>query len=172
MYLIISASLNSKSRSRILAKQAEQHLQKMGKEVQFLDLRDTPLPFCDGEGSYGAENVSLISEAVRNAEGILVATPIYNYDVNAALKNFVELSSRAWTDKVVGFMCAAGGSGSYMSIMSLAASLMLDFRCLILPRFVYVTGESFREQELNDPDVEERLEDLVNTTIRIAEALQ
>jgi FMN reductase len=38
-------------------------------------------------------------------------------------------------NKVVGFLCAAGGKSSYMSVMRLANSLMLDFRCLIIPHF-------------------------------------
>ena len=68
-------------------------------------------------------------------DAIVVAVPIYVYDTNAAIKNFVDLSGRAWTDKPVGFLCAAGGPSSYMAILGLANSLMLDFRCLIVPRF-------------------------------------
>ena len=34
---------------------------------------------------------------------------------------------------------------SYMSVMAYANSLMLDFRCVIIPRFVYATGSAFAE---------------------------
>lgn len=43
---------------------------------------------------------------------VLVAAPIYNFDVSAAIKNLVEQTGRAWTDKVVGFLCSAGGRAS------------------------------------------------------------
>ena len=60
----------------------------------------------------------------------------------------------------MGFLCAAGGKGSYMSIMSLANSLMLDFRCIVLPRFVYVTGESFEGDRLADPKIDQNIQEL------------
>ena len=74
-------------------------------------------------------------------------------------------------EKVVGFLCAAGGKGSYMSVMSLANSLMLDFRCLILPRFVYSVGEDFEEDEVTDPKVKERVMELAKELDRICVAL-
>jgi len=87
----------------------------------------------------------------------MLATPVYNYDVSAAAKNMVELTGSAWEDKVVGFLCAAGGMGSYMSVMSFANSLMLDFRCLIIPRFVYATGDSFTGDKVTDTKVAKRI---------------
>jgi len=72
---------------------------------------------------------------------------------------------------VVGFLCAAGGKGSYMSVMSLANSLMLDFRCLIIPRFVYSTGEDFEEGEVTDPNVGDRVGELAKELDRICMAL-
>ena len=73
---------------------------------------------------------------------MIVAAPVYNYDVSASAKNMIELTGNAWEDKMVGFLCAAGGMSSYMSVMAYANSLMLDFRCVIIPRFVYATGDT------------------------------
>jgi FMN reductase len=58
-----------------------------------------------------------------------------------------------------------------MSVMSLANSLMLDFRCIIIPRFVYSTGEAFDGEKVVDPDLEERINDLVIEINRIRLAL-
>ena len=44
------------------------------------------------------------------ATTILIAAPVYNYDVGAAVKNLIEHTGDAWTDKTVGFMLAAGMS--------------------------------------------------------------
>ena len=69
-------------------------------------------------------------------------------------------------------MLAAGGAGSYMSSMSFANSLMLDFRCLIVPRFVYTTGESFEGNSLADEDIESRMSLLVEETLTLSDALK
>jgi hypothetical protein len=69
---------------------------------------------------------------------------------------------------VVGFLCAAGGSASYMSIMSFANSLMLDFRCLIIPRIVYATSSDFTDGRLSSPIVQERVRELAIASTRIS----
>ncbi len=172
MFLVLSASLNPGSRSRILANHCRQLLQSAGRDVRWFDLADTPLPFCDGASAYGDPNVIELGSLIESAEAILVASPVYNYDVNAALKNAIELTGKKWTGKVVSLMLAAGGSGSYMSAMGIANSLMLDFRCHIVPRFVYATGESFEADQLADEDIQSRVELLVNETLHLADALQ
>jgi FMN reductase len=83
----------------------------------------------------------------------------------------VELTGSAWEDKVVGFLCAAGGMGSYMSVMSFANSLMLDFRCLIIPRFVYATGDSFDGDKLIDTKVAKRIDQVVADLVRVTKGV-
>jgi hypothetical protein len=66
-------------------------------------------------------------------------------------------------------ICAAGGGSSYMSVMGLANSLMLDFRCLIIPRFVYAKGDDFASQKPTAA-LTERLDALVTASTRIRNA--
>ena len=63
--------------------------------------------------------------------------------------------------RTVGFLCAAGGQRSYMSILSFANSLLLDFRCWIVPRFVYAIGSDFEDQLLTNQEVSHRLDQLL-----------
>ena len=170
-YLIIGASLHPKSHSQILAEQAQQLLKARGKDAQWLDLREISLPICDGSKAYSDPAIPPLAQAVAEAEAILVATPIYNYDVNAVIKNFLELTGKSWQEKTVGFLCAAGGQGSYMSVMPFANSLMLDFRCLIIPRFVYATGDAFTEGTLVDETIKTRLAELVDRLVDVTTAL-
>lgn len=170
MYLVISCGLRPESRSRTLARIARNRLQQDGVEVEWLDLQDHELPFCDGGACYADPTVHAVAEKVSAAQGILMASPIYNYDVSGAAKNLIELTGRAWADKVVGFLCAAGGSGSYMSVMGIANSLMLDFRCLILPRFVYASETAFKDDQLADEDVENRIHHLAAELVRLTRA--
>lgn len=165
-FLVISSSLNSQSKSAILALEAMKHLQAQGKTVEWVDLRDVELPHCDGEKAYGHPNVAKMAAKIKEASCILVAVPIYNYDCGAAAKNLLELTGKAWTEKTVGFLCAAGGKSSYMSIMGFANSLMLDFRCLIIPRFVYTDGSAFKESQIIDKEISERIEQLVAAAIK------
>ncbi len=171
-YLVISCSLNPESRSRILAKNAQNRLEGLNEKTIWLDLAERDLPMCDGGSVYSLPAVSEMGKLVREADGILLAGPVYNYDLNAAAKNFIELTGSAWQDKVVGFLCAAGGDGSFMSPMSFANSLMLDFRCMVIPRFVYASSTSFSDTGDVVPEIKERIDELADMLVKIAKALK
>jgi len=169
--LILSCSLHPESRSRLLAEAARECLNtRTDASCDLVDLRDFPLPHCDGDVAYAHPHVTDLSARIEGSDAILLATPIYNYDVNAAAKNVLELTGQAWTGKVVAFLCAAGGKSSYMSIMGFANSLMLDFRCLIIPRFVYAEGDAFTDDAVSDAGVRERLDEICERAVALAKA--
>src|SRR6202030_481801 len=166
-YLIVSGSLRSNSRSRAMALFLTDCYQSEGIAAQMIDLRGMPLPFCDGESAYDHQSVPALSKVISAARVVIIATPIYNFDASAALKNLIELTGSSWEDKVVGFLCAAGGPTSFISVMSFANSLMLDFRCLIIPRIVYATSEDFTDGQLSSSIVQDRIRGLAQASVRI-----
>jgi len=163
--LILSCSLNPNSKSHEMAKTLLGHFHQNHEEAELLCLRDFSLPHCDGESAFEHDVVKTLADKIRDASGITLSSPIYNYDVNAATKTVIELTGKAWSDKIVGFLCAAGGHGSYMAITPMANSLMLDFHCLIIPRFVYATGNAFSDNKLVDTSVLTRIEELAKIHI-------
>src|SRR5438067_12018455 len=171
-YLIISTSGNPDSNSRRMGRIAFRHLEKSKVDCQWLDISELDLPLCDADVCYTKPGSQKVSKLIKAADGILLATPIYNYDVSATAKNLVELTGSAWEEKVVGFLCAAGGMSSYMSVMAFANSLMLDFRSVIIPRFVYATGAAFEGDDLKDKEVGQRITELADELVRFTEALR
>ncbi len=171
--LIFSCSLNPASRSGQLAKLALEDARAAGAEAELITLGALNLPVCDGDGVYSNPAVTELTDKIRAARGVILALPVYNYGVNAAAKNLLELTGDAWTGKIIGFICAAGGAGSYMSVMPFANSLMLDFRCVITPRFVYATSHDFADEQLaEDGELRRRLRGLTRDVTHFAEALE
>ena len=166
-YLVISTSLRKGSRSKIMAKALSDTIS----DVEFFDLQNNPLPMCDGDKCYDLPEVIDFREKVKNAKGIIMAIPIYNFNVSSGAKNIIELGGKMLYDKVFGFICAAGGKSSYMSVMSFANSLMIDYRCFIIPKFVYALKSDFDGVEITSSDIKERISELGNDLIRISEAL-
>ena len=77
---------------------------------------------------------------------------------------------------LVGFLCAAGGKSSYMSVMNCANNLMLDFRTIIVPRFVYANGSDFGDDReptmyVSSDKIQERIKELADTTVKMTQAL-
>ena len=139
--------------------------------VEFFDLQDNTLPMFDGDECYDLPEVLEFREKVKNADGIIMATPVYNFNVSSGAKNIVELGGSMLYDKIFGFMCAAGGRNGYMSVMSLANSLMLVFRCYIIPKFVYATKHDFENGKITNSDIKERIKELGTELIRVSKAL-
>lgn len=174
--VVISCSLHPQSRSHVLARAAQDDLLNLGIDVQLIDLRDQELAFADGVHASKAPDAQALATAIRDTSAVLLAMPIYNWDVNAAAKNLLEVTSRAWDRKVVGFLCVAGGQSSYMSVMGLANSLMLDFRCIIMPRYIYATGGDFGDDRqptmfISSETIRSRVTELAETTATLASVI-
>jgi len=169
-FLVISCSLSPQSRSRVLARAVYDFLCR-DVEADYLDVRDMRLPFCDGDEAFSHPHVTPLQRRIASARCVILGVPIYNYSTSGFAKNLIELTGEAWNGKIVGFLCAAGGHRSYMSAMSLANSLMLDFECVIIPRYVYGSGADFSGDEITDPEMKARVEDLAKTAIRFSQAL-
>jgi len=171
-HLVISTSGNPDSNSRRMGRTAFQHLQKKKVDCDWIDIREMDLPLCDADKCYGMPGSKKLSAAIEAADGILIAAPVYNYDVAAATKNMIELTGSAWENKIVAFLCAAGGHASYMSVMAYANSLMLDFRCVIIPRFAFATSNSFDGERISEEKITERIKQVADELVRFAKALR
>ena len=169
-HLVISCSLSATSRSALLAEYIGGALARLGSDVETVDLRKFELPLCDGDAAYGDGNVKTLARKIADADSVALAVPIYNYDVGGVAPNLIAMTGPSWIEKVVGFIGTAGGERSYMAIMGLANSLMLDFRSIIVPRYVYASRESFSGGSPNE-EIAGRLDALAADLNRFATAL-
>ncbi|GMV99786.1 MAG: hypothetical protein AMXMBFR84_09250 [Candidatus Hydrogenedentota bacterium] len=169
-FLVISSSLNPDSRSRVLARAALAALDRHGHHADWMDLRDYALPLCDGSYSYAHPEVADVKQRIAQAQGVVFAVPVYNFSAGSAAKNLVELAGDAWRNQTVAFLCAAGGRSSYMAVMGLANSLMLDFRTLIVPRFVYALETDVENGRVVTPAILERIDEVATQLVRLSRA--
>jgi FMN reductase len=160
--LVVGSSLNPGSVSQRLAQIVFERLQAAGAEARLLDLREVPLPLAGSEESWDDPETQRATAMAQDVDCILFSSPVYNYDLNAAAKNFVELmGGEVFENRTVGFICWAGGRSSFMTPMAFASSLMLDFRCWIIPRFIYGTGEVWKGVGSVPAELDKRLDELV-----------
>jgi NAD(P)H-dependent FMN reductase len=169
--LIISSSLRKGSRGKKLAEAMALCLQDKNSSFELLDLAEYDLPLCDGEKCYENPLVKVVTEKISRAQSLVFAFPVYNYAASAATKNLIELANDALYNKVVGFLVAAGGARSYMASLSLATSLMTEFRCLIVPKFVYVDQSEYHDIHSEIPkQLKERIQELASTISSLSSA--
>ncbi len=158
--LVISSSLDVSSRSEKLARLYADLLSTSGVEVQFVSLKDYPLPeFDNGNSMLTDPSYKALHHAASKADALVLASPIYNWGCSAELKRFVEVVGTnppgepvrsPFFDKLITFVNAAGLPQSYMAFSSIAISMILDFKCIINPYTVYVDNSAWTEDTLSE----------------------
>ena len=63
-------------------------------EINIFDLKDLPFYNGDVEADGDPASVLALKGAIQNADGVMLATPKYNYGTSGALKNAVDWASR------------------------------------------------------------------------------
>ena len=107
---------------------AAQELAPHGMDITIYDIR--ALPFYDGdlEALGDPEPVSELKAAIREADGLLFATPEYNFGTSGVLKNAIDWASRdrdegSLMSKPTTTMGAGGRAGTARSQMQLHQTL-------------------------------------------------
>ena len=170
--LVVSTALKQPNRTQLAARFVAERLGAAGFTIDQVDLAAEPLPLCDGASCYADDRVVALTKRVATADLVAACFPVYNYQPNAAAKNFIELTNAAWKDKVVTFVANAGGDRSYLAPLPLAASLMVDHGCVIVPRFLYLPPAAFDAagRIVLDPLAAEVFEIQVADAVRLAAA--
>lgn len=168
--LIVSTALRPSSKTAVVAETMLTAVTALAAPASLLDLATLSLPLCDGGSCFQDAAVRAATAQVQAARAIVLCFPVYNHQANAAAKNFVEVTNDGWKGKVIGLVANGGTDRSYLAPLSLANSLMVDHRCMVVPRFVFVTSSHFSPEGTLPPDGEiaSRLTDLASELMHLA----
>jgi chromate reductase len=132
----IAGSLRRASFNRGLLRAAIESAPE-GIEVVSLEIRDLPLYDADFDVEGGPEVVRAFKAGILAADGLLIATPEYNYSMPGVLKNALDWASRAperaLQDKPVAIVGATPGRwGTVRSQLALRQMLLFP-ACRVMP---------------------------------------
>lgn len=169
---IINANLTPGGKNAHIAEVIGQDFQSSGHEARLFHLAEWELPACDGALCYKDEKTIALTAELAKADALVLVSPVYNYDLNAAAKNLIELTGYSWKGKAVGLACTAGADRSYLAPLGFINSLATDYRCLVSPRYVYATRADFAADHTlpADGEIRRRLAFLARELPILAEA--
>jgi FMN reductase len=173
----IGGSLRAGSYSQMALNVAAQRAQALGAEVEILDVRSLNLPFCTGENDYHEyPDVEKLQNAVKAADGLILATPEYHGSVSGVLKNALDLMSFEHLDgKVVGSISVLGGQVNSNALNDLRVILRW-VHAWVIPEQIAI-GQAWKafnsEGKLLDEKLSERFDQfaqsLVENTCKLRE---
>ena len=133
-------SLRSKSYNGYLLKTASKNVPE-GVDFRIAPMRNLPMYNTDEEEN-PSEAVVNFKNVLRDADGILVVTPEYNYSIPGFIKNAIDIASRPYSDNVL--------KGKHVAVMSASIGAFGGMRAQYHLRQVFVYLDM---KQINKPEV-------------------
>ena len=153
----IGGSLRPNSSSQMALSLAVQRVAALGAEVEVLDLRTMQLPFCNGEDDYpGYPDVERLRNTVKQADGLILATPEYHGSVSGVLKNALDLMDFEQLDgKVTGLISVLGGQSNSNALNDLRV-IMRWVHAWVIPEQIAV-GQAWKAFDTDGKILDEKV---------------
>jgi FMN reductase/FAD reductase [NAD(P)H] len=89
---IVQSSLRVNSNTSIVCKLFEEKAKKSGLNVEYIDLREIELEFCNGKdlSEYNSD-LQKSYKIIENSEAVIFGMPVYQYSMSGVLKNFIDI---------------------------------------------------------------------------------
>ncbi len=173
----VCGSLNADGATRKALEMALKGAAEYAAETTLLELRNFNLVFCGSvpQDEYPPDVLQL-RQALRDSQGIILATPEYHGSLTGALKNMLDLMSiEDFETKIIGLVGVAGGHVGAINSLNTMKTICRNLHCWVLPQEVSIanSGRVFDENgAMNDPALEERLLDLGRQLVKFASMQQ
>lgn len=172
----ISGSLREGSYSYQALELAAQKAQDLGATVTILDLRRLQLPFCNGGEAYpDYPDVTKLRQVVKDADGLILATPEYHGSLSGVMKNALDLLSfDELSGKVIGTISVLGGQSNSNALNELR-TIARWVHAWTIPEQVAI-GQAWKAFDQNgaltDEKLDQRLSDFVRSLVENTQKLR
>lgn len=135
-------------------------------EYRLVNLIDLKMSFADGRDyrEYDNDNKEII-QALIDADGILIGTPIYQASIPGVLKNLFDLlPPNALQGKTVGLIVTAGSPRHYLVAEHQIMPILHYLKTNVITKYVFLEPSDFNDDTIND-DISLRIETLERTML-------
>jgi FAD reductase [NAD(P)H] len=143
-------------------------------QIELLDLKQYDVQFCDGRDpqTYKGDTKKVI-DIVSNADFYLIGTPIFQGSLTGALKNLIDLvPPQTMRNKVMGFV-ATGGTYQHYLVVEIQLNPIAGYlRAFVAPSYVYAHNDHFKNNEIVDSDIMDRISYLAEELVMMQKLLK
>ncbi len=146
-------------------------------ETALLELRDFNLVFYGSipQDEYPPD-VFQLRQALKDSQGIILATPEYHGSLTGALKNMLDLMTiEDFETKIIGLVGVAGGNIGAINSLNTMKTICRNLHCWVLPQEVSIanSAQTFDDDgTVKDPMIEERLLNVGRQVVKFASVQQ
>jgi NAD(P)H-dependent FMN reductase len=146
-------------------------------ETTLLELREFDLVFYGSvpEDEYPLD-VLRLRQALKDSQGIILATPEYHGSLTGVLKNMLDLMRiEDFETKIIGLVGVAGGDIGAINSLNTMKTICRNLHCWVLPQEVSIadSGQAFNDEgTVKDPALEARLLNVGRQVVKFASVQQ
>ncbi|WP_018259256.1 NADPH-dependent FMN reductase [Halomicrobium katesii] len=140
-----------------------------GGDTDLLDLREWDLPVFDPDAE-DAGDAAAFRERIREADSILLGTPVYHGSFSTPMKNALDYCGfDEFENKTVGLLCVAGG-GFPVTALEHLRSIGRSLDCWVIPHQAAIprASSAFEDGQLVDETIRDRVETLGREAVQYA----
>jgi FMN reductase len=170
----LCGSLSDNSTTRKALQLALKGAEQIGAETKVIDLRKLDLPFCDGTKNMAERfpDVGILSNEVKSAQGIILATPEYHGSFSGVLKNAMDLMGfDEFEGKMMGLIGVSGGTMGGLYALNTLRLIGRSLHAWVVPEQVAIpeAWKAFDENgEAKNQKLGERLTSVGKNVARFA----
>ena len=165
----IAGSLREGSASREAVEHALDEAERAGASTELLDLREYDLPMIDPDED-DPEDAKRLKASVREADSILLASPMYHGSYSSPLKTALDYCGfDEFENKTVGLLAVAGGSFPIAALEHLR-SVCRALDAWVVPHQAAVpkSHSAFSDGAFVDDGIKERVRELGRQAVQYA----
>lgn len=165
----VCGSLRDESTTRTALTHTLDAAEHAGATTALMDLRHLDLPTYDGDEPEAGDALE-IRERIRQADGLVLATPVYHATIASPLKVALDYCRREdLEDTTVGLLCTAGGR-FYGPVFSHLRSIIQILDAWALPDQVAIpnAGSVISGKSITDDEIASRLVNLGEALVAYA----
>ncbi|TYL38859.1 FMN reductase [Natronococcus pandeyae] len=167
----LCGSLREESYTRIALEHVLDAAEAAGASTELLDLREFELPVFDADRDReDAGDAAMIAERIREADSIVLASPVYHGSYSSPLKTALDYSGfDEFADKTVGLLAVSGGAFPVPALEHMR-SVCRALNAWVLPHEAAVPRSSaaFEDGSFVDSKLEERVATLGRRVVQYA----
>jgi len=152
--VVVSAGMGTPSSTRLLADRlAAATVEALGEaEVVHLELRDLAHELTDHLlTGFPARGLADAVAAVREADGLIVVTPVFSASYSGLFKTFFDVLEPGTIDGTPVLVAATAGSARHSLVLDHALRPLFSYlRAVVVPTGVFAATEDFGDRGLDD----------------------
>ena len=159
---IVQSSLREKFNTSIVCKLFEEKAISAWIELNYIDLRNIELEFCNGKDlSEYTDDLQKSYKILEESESIIFWMPVYQYSMSWVLKNFIDICGGALKWKKIWVIVNAGWPSCYMASRDLLDALYYEYATINIAPTPYSWSMDFADGKLVNNKVIKKLDELI-----------